>query len=630
MATATDPSGALYVLAAGDPSLGLPATTWLGPPLTFSSGSPTFYVTKLTPQGDQIYLTVLSFAAHALAVDASGNAYVAGGNSVAKLNVGGTAYLYSIYLGQGVNPSAIAVDPSGKAYVTGLADGSLKTTANAFEPASPNGGAFVAQLNPDGSVGYATYVASPNVGVKAIAVEATGSAVLLGTTDGFGFPITPGAYLSTGGPAFLAKLKPDGSGLVYATYTGNGDQPTGLALDAAGDAVVSVVGSYPNPLNILKAFNSTGTALLWTTTLPTTLSFPTFSNAMAVDGGGNTYVVGAANVANLPVKNPVFSCGSAFLAVYGPSGELLQSTFLPSEDPGLYLRDEAQVGLTIAPDGTVYVVGNPAQFQAPSGRWLFLHLSQHPNATPLQLACVGNAASYDPGPVAPGELVSLFGQGLGPAEGVQPKVNLKTGFPNQLANVQVTFDNKPAPLFYVQDNQINTIVPWSLTVGATTKICVVYKGATTNCLERSVASVAPAVFMTDDGIHAAALNQDCSVNSSTNPAKPGSIVSIFSNGLGPITPAQPDGSIVGMPLPVNTVQWSVGYLFATIQTGAYFYGMDITYEGPAPFQAAGVSQINFTPSFESGIDLYGSLQLLNGDPYTGTFSPQFVIWTAGQ
>lgn len=248
-----------------------------------------------------------------------------------------------------------------------------------------------------------------------------------------------------------------------------------------------------------------------------------------------------------------------------------------------------------------------------------------------QLACIGNAASPDPGPVAPGEMVSLFGQGLGPAEGVQPRVSLKSGFPKQLANVQVTFDGKPAPLLYVQDNQINTIVPWSLRVGATTEICVVYKEAITNCLDRPVASVAPGVFMTGDGIHAAALNQDGSINSSTNPAKPGSIVSIFVNGLGPISPAQPDGSIVGMPLPVNTVPWGVGCLFATIQTGAYFTSVvEVKYEGPVPFQAAGVSQINFTPSFESGATCSRNVQLLNGDPYTGMFSPQFVIWTAGQ
>jgi len=624
LATATDASGALYLLAASDPSVRLPATTVLGTQF-FGYPSP-YYVEKLTPQGNQVYLTALGFAAGTLAVDASGNAYVAGANLVAKLNVGGTAFLYQVYLGQGVNPTAIAVDPSGKAYVTGFADKTLQTTANAYEPASSNGGPFVVQLNPDGSVGYATYVVGsdpPNNRVTAIAVDATGSAVLLGTTDDL--PITPGTYSSTGGPAFLAKLKPDGSGLVYATYTGYGDQPTGLALDAAGDAVVSVVASYPYSRSALRAFNSTGTALLWTATLPPALSLPTFPNAMAMDKSGNTYIVGAANVANLPVKNPLASCGSVFLTVYGPEGELLQSTFLPSQEPDDSLIH--MVGLAAASDGAIYVVGNSAFFETPTGSWFLIHLSQQPNATRVQLACVGNAASYDPGPVAPGELVSLFGQGLGPAEGVQPKVNLKSGFPKQLANVQVTFDGKPAPILYVQDNQINTIVPWSLNVGTTTEICVVYQEAITNCLERSVASVAPAVFMTDDRIHAAALNEGGSINSSTNPAKLGSTVSIFATGLGPISPAQPDGSIVGMPLPVNMVPWSQGHLFATIQTGAQFYSMRTTYDGPAPFQAAGVSQINFTLNQYS----LGGLQLVNGDnPYTAIFSPSFEIWIAGQ
>lgn len=612
LATATDGSGALYLLAATDAN-GLPATSVLGP---FYAGT-NYYVTKVTPQGDQVYLAVLGFAANGLAVDPGGNAYVTGATFVAKLNATGTAFLYKVDLGQGVNPGPIAVDPSGRAYVAGTAAASaLQTTPNAFQPASREGGPFVARLNLNGSVGYATYVGTDplNNGIAAIAVDATGAAVLLGVTDGL-MPTTAGAYLQSavagGVMAFLAKLNPEGSGLVYSTLTGADiEQPNGLALDANGNAVVSVLAGYPNSRNVIKAFNADGTKLLWTRALPLTLS----RNAMATDGAGNTYIVGITNLANVPVKNSLVSCGSVFLNVYGPSGEPQQSTFLPSQ--GL-----SSVGLTTAPDGAVYVVGNPDQPQTPGGRWLLLHLSQHPNATPLQLACVGNAGSYDPGPVAPGELVSLFGQGLGPADGAQPKVDLKKGFPNQLANVQVTFDGKPAPLLYVQDSQINAIAPWSLTVGATTEICVVYNSTKTNCLQRPVANAAPGVFTTD-GTYAAALNQDGSLNSGSNPAKFGSMVSVFATGLGPISPAQPDGAIVRMPPPVNTLQWGVVNYFITLQTGPELTYMDVQYAGPAPFVVAGLSQINF----KAAVTAFQSLQLVLGS----IVSPPFYVWTVSQ
>jgi uncharacterized protein (TIGR03437 family) len=60
-----------------------------------------------------------------------------------------------------------------------------------------------------------------------------------------------------------------------------------------------------------------------------------------------------------------------------------------------------------------------------------------------------------------------------------------------------------------------------------------------------------------DGTHAAALNQDGTVNSAANPVAPGSIVSVFATGLGPITPLQADGSSWKMPLPVNQLPVSL-------------------------------------------------------------------------
>src|SRR5207244_940548 len=160
--------------------------------------------------------------------------------------------------------------------------------------------------------------------------------------------------------------------------------------------------------------------------------------------------------------------------------------------------------LALGPNSTVHVVG-PAdadfvptyQVGAENGPLLVTRLSPNGEAQPVRLACVGNAASYGSGPVAAGEIVSLFGVSLGPAEAAQPEIDPNDGFPTALAEVQVTFDRTPAPLLYVQEGRINAIAPWSLTVGQTTEICVSFNGVMTNCLKRPVAKAAPGVFTTD-------------------------------------------------------------------------------------------------------------------------------------
>jgi uncharacterized protein (TIGR03437 family) len=118
----------------------------------------------------------------------------------------------------------------------------------------------------------------------------------------------------------------------------------------------------------------------------------------------------------------------------------------------------------------------------------------------------------------------------------------------------------------------------------------------TNCLTVPVVQTSPGVF-TIDGVHAAALNQDGTVNSADRPAHVGSVISVFATGLGPIDPAQGDGALVGFPLPTNTMQVAV----QAIATGFGFFGgvqtlvtpFAVTYAGPAPYLVAGLSRIDF-------------------------------------
>jgi uncharacterized protein (TIGR03437 family) len=336
---------------------------------------------------------------------------------------------------------------------------------------------------------------------------------------------------------------------------------------------------------------------------------------------------------------------TGLLGVFAPDGSLLQATYIPGA------AGDAPF-IATGPHSSVFVLANadanfsptqagpfPAGFSADS--FLFLwHLSPNASAQTFPLSCVTNAASFGTGPIAPGELVTLLGSGLGPQQGVAPQATLESPYPIEAAGVEVTFDGTPAPLLWVQDSQINAVAPWSLTPGQNTQVCAFYNSVQANCVTWPVALTAPAVF-TVDGVHAAAVNQDGTINSADNPAPVGSIVAVWATGLGPIAPAQADGTLVGLPLPSNVVlpvqvqspipafepcHPGVGVL--PCPTGPTYTNFYVTYAGPAPYKAAGVSQINFqvvgyAPSWAPDNPIILSLP-------NSAQSPGFQIYVAGQ
>jgi hypothetical protein len=242
-------------------------------------------VSKLNATGSAlIYATYLGGSddeeGTGIAVDASGNAYVSGltrssnfpttsgafqttypGSDdafVSKLDPAGTALLYSTYLGgsNGARGSvnlarfAIAVDASGNAYVTGLTTCSdFPVTPGAFQGASGGGfDAFVSKVNGTGStLLYSTYLGGSDFDAGGgIAVDASGVAYVTGRTFSANFPTTSGAFQTTFGgfgDAFVSKLNPAGSALLYSTYLGGSSTENqsgaGIAIDASGNAYVA-------------------------------------------------------------------------------------------------------------------------------------------------------------------------------------------------------------------------------------------------------------------------------------------------------------------------------------------------------------------------------------------------------
>lgn len=211
--------------------------------------------------------------------------------------------------------------------------------------------------------------------------------------------------------------------------------------------------------------------------------------------------------------------------------------------------------------------------------------------TPVVTAVV-NAASMQPGAIAPGEIISIFGTNVGPVSptsgtGFQPTSS--DTVPTTLAGTTVTINNVQAPLIFVGPNQINAIVPYQLAGQSTANVTVSINGATSASFQTQVVNTAPAIFsLAESGSgQGAILNQNGSVNSSSNPAAKGSIIQIFGTGEGQLVPAQQTGCFnaltLPLPVPVATpVSVTIGGQPSP----------QITYAGEAPGLVCGAIQIN--------------------------------------
>lgn len=160
--------------------------------------------------------------------------------------------VYSGYIGGSANDlgASIAVDAAGNAYVVGTTSSTEASFPVTVGPdLTHNGGtdAFVAKVRADGTgLVYCGYIGgSADDRGQGIAVDAKGNAYIVGNTNSSGatFPVTVGPTLTYGGQgdAFVAKVSPDGTGLVYCGYIGGveNDQGTGIAVDGAGSAYIT-------------------------------------------------------------------------------------------------------------------------------------------------------------------------------------------------------------------------------------------------------------------------------------------------------------------------------------------------------------------------------------------------------
>jgi uncharacterized protein (TIGR03437 family) len=181
--------------------------------------------------------------------------------------------------------------------------------------------------------------------------------------------------------------------------------------------------------------------------------------------------------------------------------------------------------------------------------------------------------------VAPGEMVTLFGRGIGPDAGVFSPVLSGSGtLPSELGGTQVSFDGVAAPLVYAQANQVNAIVPFEMAGRESADIQISFNGQMTDPATVSIVDAQPGIF-TNGGAatgQAIALNEDASFNSTSNPAAKGSIVSVFATGAGQTDPPGMNGSFASDDsirpiLPVSVLIGGIGaeVIRAGVPEGAF-------------------------------------------------------------
>ncbi|MGC1607087.1 MAG: SBBP repeat-containing protein, partial [Candidatus Acidiferrum sp.] len=353
---------------------------------------------------------------NAIALGSDGSTYVAGiapaitsgGQDeafVAHISTDGKQLLYMAYLGASgaTDARGIAVDPSGNAYITGEtkatdfpALNSLQSSCSLNASRQCVGDAYLAKLNSDGSLNYATFLGGSGEDAgNALALDAAGNIYITGSTGSTDFPVFHPAQATTGGngDAFIAKISSDGQHVLYATYLGGSgnDEALGIAIDANSNVYVTgqtLSPDFPTE-NAFQArclpgtsnqclgeafvtkLSSDGSSLVYSTYLGG--SGGDSANAIAVDNLGQVYVAGQTLSIDFPLASSLQAAAGgkseAFVTKFLPNGAgLVYSTFLGGSG------DDVATSIAVDSHGNAFVSG-------------YTDSVNFPTQSPLQSAC---------------------------------------------------------------------------------------------------------------------------------------------------------------------------------------------------------------------------------------------------
>lgn len=527
------------------------------------------------------------------------------------LNASGRLVYSTLLGGSGVDQGvAVAIETDGSTAIVGHTKSvDFPTSANAFQSAksgdADHADVFFTRLSPRGdALAYSTYLGRPleerGGGVAALG---RGRYAISGSTASPQFPLD--AEGRVGSPvgradAFVAFF--DDQRYLGASLIGGSGNDVGGELASDGGEGVYLIGSTDSrdlpttvgaPLPVWKRSlgflaHLSGTPFNPIPQRPDLLTYMVGSaDELAVDSAGGAWVAGVT-----ASSSPLFGgslapgCEGSLLRRF-VNGRLAYSSLAPG------LGD-----IAVGPDRSIFSAGTdaggnlrttPGAWQSePAGRSdVYIAKWKIAEEDEISLTCIEHGASFTPGEVAPGQLVTLFGSGLGRLNAAGLIVE-EGRVATEVDGIQVLFDDEPAPLLFVWWNQINAVAPYGIAGSDEVEIVVVKDGVRSEPFLLPVAEAHPGLFTrnsTGSGV-GALLNSDNTINTADNPASPGSVVTLFGTGEGrpdrPVADGQVTGNALeGLARPTLPVTVMIGDQSA-----------EVIYAGAAPELVAGVLQIN--------------------------------------
>ena len=512
----------------------------------------------------------------AVAVDSSGNLYIAdaANNVVRKVTAGG---VISTIAGNGTagsagdgsaatgaqlnHPQGIAVDANGGIYISDTQNARVRKISNGA--INTVAGSGTAGFGGDGGAATSAQLNIP----AGLAVDGAGNLYIADFSNNRVRKVTSGGIITTLAGNGLAGYSGDGGAAANAQLT----TPAGVATDSSGNVYIADRGNNAvrvvNSSGIISTAAGNGLAGYSGDGGPAVSAMVGNPTGLAVDASGNLYI----SDGSVRVRK-VYSSG--FINTIAGNGT---RGYSGDGGVGVFASMNGPAGIALASNGNLYIAdsGNSAV------RELLLGGFQ------IKIAAVASAASNLAGPVSGGEIVALYGTGLGPAGGVQYTPGTNGQVPASLAGITVYFGNYAAPLLYASVNQISAIVPYEVS-GSQVQVFVKSNGDLSGTFPVSLATAVPALFTADlsGKGQAAAINIQngaYTYNNAAHPLNAGDYVELFLTGTGQTNPPGVDGQLTpdAKELVAASVTVTIGGKTLTAQ-----------YAGGAPGIVAGLTQVN--------------------------------------
>jgi uncharacterized protein (TIGR03437 family) len=555
---------------------------------------------------DNVPATSTLLSPEGIAADSAGNIYISdwGDGRIRKLTNGvittvaggGSSFADKIPAtsAQFYGPGAIAVDSAGDLYISDMGNHRVRKVSGGVITTVAGGGSSLADNIPATSALLS--------GPTGLAVDSAGSLYIADNLDHRIRKVSNGVITTVAGNG-TQGFSGDNGPATNAQL----DYPYGVAVDSAGNLYIT--DSYNSRVRkvssgVITTVAGNGTAGYSGNNGPATSAQLYNPSGVAVDSGGNLYV---ADYDRILILTPAgssctHSVSPATLQAPASGGNLTVTIQAASACPWTVSGLPGWIAVATASSGsgaaTVTLLASPNSGTPLSATILVAGVSvtvTQPAAALARLAPikgVTNAASYATGAVSPGEVVTIFGTGIGPATAAYATMDPATGkLATTIGGVQVLFNGTPAPMIYAGSTQVSVVVPYETAPISNPSVWIDYAGHTSNAYQLSSVASVPGLFSQNasgSGL-GAILNQDNSLNGPSYPAAKGSILQIYMTGEGQTTPQPVTGAITTVtlpppqvtPAPVQPISVSIGG-----QSANYIYA------GEAPGIVAGVMQLN--------------------------------------